>query len=41
MEVSYGLGLTNSKVKGASEGNTKIELSPSISPTFRIGWILY
>jgi hypothetical protein len=36
-EVSYGLAVTNSKPDGG-DGVTSIELSPSITPTFRIGW---
>jgi hypothetical protein len=36
-EVSYGLAVTNKKPDGG-DGVTSIELSPSITPTFRIGW---
>jgi hypothetical protein len=36
-EVSYGLAVTNKKEDGM-DGVTSIELSPSITPTFRLGW---
>jgi hypothetical protein len=36
-EVSYGLGVTNTKPDGG-DGVTKIQLAPSITPSFRIGW---
>ena len=36
-EVSYGLAVTNTK-NGDSDGVTKIQLSPGITPTFRLGW---
>ncbi len=36
-EVSYGLALTNTKPDGG-DGITKIQLAPSITPSFRIGW---
>lgn len=36
-EVSYGLAITNTKPDG-EDGVTSMELSPSITPTFRIGW---
>ena len=36
-EVSYGLAITNTKPDGG-EGVTSMELSPSITPTFRLGW---
>lgn len=36
-EVSYGLAVTNEKPDG-SDGVTSIELAPSITPSFRIGW---
>ena len=36
-EVSYGLAVTNETPDG-EDGVTKIELSPSITPSFRIGW---
>ena len=37
VEVSYGLALTSSK-EGEADGVTRIELSPSITPSFRLGW---
>jgi len=37
-EVSYGLGITNSKAGSAGDSVTKIELMPSITPSFRMGW---
>ncbi|MBS7787469.1 hypothetical protein KIH23_09190 [Flavobacterium sp. CYK-55] len=37
-EVSYGLALTSSKAGEDADNVTKIELSPSITPSFRIGW---
>ncbi len=37
-EVSYSLGVTNTKYDGASKGTTSFELSPGITPTFRLGW---
>lgn len=36
-EVSYGLAVTNEK-PDAGDGVTKIQLAPSITPSFRIGW---
>jgi hypothetical protein len=36
-EVSYGLAVTNEKLEGM-DGKTSIELSPSITPSFRLGW---
>jgi hypothetical protein len=36
-EVSYGLAITNTTPDGG-DGVTKIQLAPSITPTFRIGW---
>ena len=36
-EVSYGLAVTNTKPDGG-DGVTKIQLAPSITPSFRIGW---
>jgi hypothetical protein len=36
-EVSYGLAVTNTKPDGG-DGVTSMELSPSITPTFRLGW---
>ena len=36
-EVSYGLAVTNTKPEDV-DGTTKLELSPSITPTFRLGW---
>jgi hypothetical protein len=36
-EVSYGLAVTNTKPDG-DDGVTKIQLAPSITPSFRIGW---
>ncbi len=36
-EVSYGLAITSSK-EGEADGVTRIELSPSITPSFRLGW---
>jgi hypothetical protein len=36
-EVSYGLAVTNEKPDGG-DGVTSIELAPSITPSFRIGW---
>jgi len=36
-EVSYGLAVTNEKPDGG-DGVTSIELSPSITPSFRLGW---
>lgn len=36
-EVSYGLAVTNTKPDGG-DGYTKIQLAPSITPSFRIGW---
>lgn len=36
-EVSYGLAVTNTKPDGG-DGVTKVELSPSITPSFRLGW---
>jgi hypothetical protein len=36
-EVSYGLAITNTKPDGG-DGVTKIELAPSITPSFRLGW---
>ena len=36
-EVSYGLGVINTKPDGG-DGVTKIQLAPSITPSFRIGW---
>jgi hypothetical protein len=36
-EVSYGLAITNTKPDGG-DGVTSMELSPSITPTFRLGW---
>jgi hypothetical protein len=36
-EVSYGLAVTNTKPDGG-DGYTAIELAPSITPSFRIGW---
>ncbi len=36
-EVSYGLAVTNKKPDGG-DGVTSMELSPSITPTFRLGW---
>lgn len=36
-EVSYGLAVTNTQPE-VGDGTTKLELAPSITPTFRIGW---
>ncbi|HQA73380.1 hypothetical protein [Flavobacterium sp.] len=36
-EVSYGLAVTNTTPDGG-DGVTRIELSPSITPSFRLGW---
>jgi hypothetical protein len=36
-EVSYGLAVTNETPDGG-DGVTKIQLAPSITPSFRIGW---
>jgi len=36
-EVSYGLAVTNETPDGG-DGITKIQLAPSITPSFRIGW---
>lgn len=36
-EVSYGLAVTNTKPEGG-DGITKIQLAPSITPSFRLGW---
>lgn len=37
-EVSYGFALTSSKEGSNADNVTKIELAPSITPSFRIGW---
>lgn len=37
-EVSYGLAVTSSKAGEDADNVTKIELAPSITPSFRIGW---
>ncbi|WP_309642326.1 BT1926 family outer membrane beta-barrel protein [Flavobacterium sp.] len=37
-EVSYGLAFTSSKAGEDADNVTRIELSPSITPSFRIGW---
>jgi|TARA_B110000014_G_C19979361_1_gene507105 hypothetical protein len=36
-EVSYGLAVTNKKPDGG-DGETKFELAPGVTPTFRLGW---
>lgn len=36
-EISYGLAFTSSK-DGDADNVTKIELAPSITPSFRLGW---
>ncbi len=36
-EVSYGLAVTNTK-PDVGDSATELELSPSITPTFRLGW---
>jgi len=38
VEVSYGLAVTNTKPDGG-DGVTRFELSPGITPFFRMGWI--
>jgi len=37
-EVSYGLAYTSSKAGEDADAVNKIELSPSITPSFRLGW---
>lgn len=36
-EVSYGLAVINTKEEG-SDGATKFELAPGVTPSFRLGW---
>ena len=36
-EITYGLAITSEKA-GEADGVTRIELAPSITPSFRIGW---
>jgi hypothetical protein len=36
-EVSYGLAITNTKPDGG-DSVTKVQLAPSITPSFRLGW---
>jgi hypothetical protein len=37
-EISYGLAVTSSKAGEDADNVTRIELAPSITPSFRIGW---
>ena len=37
-EISYGLAYTSSKAGEDADAVNKIELAPSITPSFRIGW---
>ena len=37
-EVSYGLAFTSSKANEDADNVSRIELAPSITPSFRIGW---
>jgi hypothetical protein len=37
-EISYGLAYTSSKAGSDADAVNKIELAPSITPSFRLGW---
>lgn len=37
-EVSYGFAFTSSKAGSDADNVTKMELAPSITPSFRLGW---